>query len=263
MLTALRYKVGGSVKSTTININEGSTDYDSGWNVQPAAVNCQYKSFTQHIIKKVTIQGASSIVAEGETWVGSISIVVNSITVFTGSFNATRDDTDKHPYSVNCNVSIDFGDTVGIYATGGTGSSTKLYYGNTTQHIVTGQITNNTACAEMLINVDYSPIWLFDGQNENYPHPIDTTADAFTEFAKDDFGYPTNWGVWKLDDQNDGYPWMTGYEDFIVKGLPVKIMSQDKTHWVNVWLGVFTTEKILNAYINLIKGDAANAINSE
>ena len=210
--------------STTLHINENSTSWDSGWNDTPASAGCGYTSWTRHIIKSITIKGRSNIISS-DTWTGTIQVLVNGTSVFTGTFIGYRDDTDIHPYSVNCAVTINAQDTVTIVATLATGRTTNIYYGNTTQIINIGQITNASACAEMVLDVDYVPLWTVDGQNDNYARIIAYDAIEFDEFEKDADGYPTNWAAWKLDAQNEGYPWPTGYLSIRQRGDIIKILK--------------------------------------
>ena len=48
-------------------------------------------------------------------------------------------------------------------------------------------------------------------QNDGYPYPSGTDPTVFTELEKDSTGYPKNWSAWKYDNNNEGYPWLTGF----------------------------------------------------
>ena len=76
---------------------------------------------------------------------------------------------------------------------------------------------------ECILDISYAPIWVVDGQNDGYAYPIGTDPTPFEEFEKDEFGYPTNLGVWKLDKSNDNYPWITGFIPVRSKLYPHKI----------------------------------------
>ena len=68
----------------------------------------------------------------------------------------------------------------------------------------------------------YNPSFVVNGNNDGYIYHVDTEPEDWTGYPKDKFGYPTNWGVWKLDGQNDGYPWVTGYLPIGRTGVLVK-----------------------------------------
>lgn len=222
--------------STTLYINENSTSYDSGWNDQPASASCYYTSYTQHTINRITIKGKSNIIS-ADTWTGTIQVLVNGVSAFTGTFIGYRDDTDIHSYSVNCAVTINAQDTVAIIATLSTGRTTNIYYGNATTVTNIGWITNASACAEMVLDVDYAPLWTVDSQNDNYARIAAYDVIEFDEFEKDVDGYPLNWGVWKLDDQNEGYPWPTGYLPSHIDTYGVLVKTANG--WVNAQIGVY------------------------
>lgn len=235
--------------STTLYINENSTSYDSGWNDQPASASCYYTSYTQHIINRITIKGKSNIIS-ADTWTGTIQVLVNGTSAFTGTFIGYRDDIDIHSYSVNCAVAINAQDTVAIIATLSTGRTTNIYYGNTTTVINVGWITNASACAEMMLDVDYVPLWTVDSQNDGYARIAAYDTIEFDEFEKDADGYPLNWGVWKLDDQNEGYPWPTGYLPARIHGGQVAVFTANGLE--TGLLYVFTANGLVPASIPII-----------
>jgi hypothetical protein len=59
--------------------------------------------------------------------------------------------------------------------------------------------------------ITYDPLWIVDAQNDGYARIAAYDTVEFDEFEKDADGYPTNWAAWKLDNQNEGYPWPTGF----------------------------------------------------
>lgn len=68
-------------------------------------------------------------------------------------------------------------------------------------------------------------IWKIDEQNDGYPRIADYDAPSFDGFEKDRYGYPLNQSVWKIDSQNDGYPWIVGYLPIRQRGDMVKILT--------------------------------------
>lgn len=76
--------------------------------------------------------------------------------------------------------------------------------------------------------ISYDPIWIVDSQNDGYARIAAYDTVEFDEFAKDEDGYPTNWAAWKLDDQNEGYPWPTGYLPSHVVGGQVYVFGTNE-----------------------------------
>ena len=76
----------------------------------------------------------------------------------------------------------------------------------------TGSATiGRSHCFDCKLTLEYNATWTIDSQNDGYPYPINTNPTKFTEFTKDRDGYPTNLSVWKLDENNESYPWITGF----------------------------------------------------
>jgi hypothetical protein len=75
--------------------------------------------------------------------------------------------------------------------------------------------------------ITYDPIWTIDEQNDGYLYPIDTDPMPFTEFEKDNDGYPKNFGIWKLDGKNDNYPWITGFKKIVNNLTNYKIYDSE------------------------------------
>lgn len=73
--------------------------------------------------------------------------------------------------------------------------------------------------------ITYDPIWVVDAQNDGYARIAAYDTVEFDEFEKDADGYPTNWAAWKLDSQNEGYPWPTGFlpSHIVVGGIYKKV----------------------------------------
>ena len=148
-----------------------------------------------------------------------------------------------------------------------------VYWDNVaiSEYIVCGWTGSSTTISSIYpyackFTLTYDPIWTVDGNNDGSARIVGYVVDDF-EFTKDDFGYPTNWGVWKKDSSNDGYPWPTGYEDAIIRGLPVKIKNANGV-WAPVLTKIFTEDSLNNVYIKLMEGvepneNNANVINSE
>ena len=121
-----------------------------------------------------------------------------------------------------------------------------------TEYIATGWTGSSvTPAAEQLFackfTITYDPIWTVDAQNDGYARIAAYDTVEFDEFAKDEDGYPTNWAAWKLDDQNEGYPWPTGYLPSHVVGGQVYVFGTNELLPGIVY--VFTANGLVPGYI--------------
>lgn len=69
----------------------------------------------------------------------------------------------------------------------------------------------------------YNPSFIMDNTNDGYLYYIDTQPENWLGYPKDANGYPYNVGVWKLDANNDGYPWVNGYIKIIPEPLVYRL----------------------------------------
>ena len=97
--------------------------------------------------------------------------------------------------------------------------------------------------------ISYDPLWIVDSQNDGYARIAAYDTVEFDEFEKDADGYPTNWAAWKLDSQNEGYPWPTGFLPYRIShfGLLIK----DANGWVNAQIGVYQNNSFNFARIKI------------
>lgn len=149
-------------------------------------------------------------------------VVVAGTTVYSTSVSVTSDIASYKTIGLN-NVIVQRGQICDIWLKMTRNYSTVYYnmltavfpWGGTGDNApVSGQsgyYARQIECADMTLNLTYNSVWIFNGGNEGYPHLCDEDASRFKFFEKDEDGYPQNWGVWKIDDQNDGYPWIVGY----------------------------------------------------
>jgi len=93
-----------------------------------------------------------------------------------------------------------------------------------------------------------SSVWKIDDQNEGYPWITGHFPNVFEYFETDEDGYPKNFSVWKLDSQNDGYPWITGFLAMKGdKGDMVRILKKPAWQPVEDKL-VYTQERLKDSY---------------
>lgn len=200
--------------SETFHISENATTWDEGWNDRPAFANFQFTALTYMQIKNVSIRVGCNT---SNDVTGNFYFTLNNVQVFTESYTLYASGGNSQWVSFSPNITVNTLDVVNISTEIGLGRQARVYYGTSGDFII-GMVANPTNAAEMIIDVEYVPIWTIDGQNEGYPYPAGTDPTEFTEFEKDADGYPLNWGVWKLDDQNEGYPWPTGFLPVHVAG---------------------------------------------
>ena len=207
--------------SETFHISENATTWDEGWNATPASANFAFMAYVYMQIKSVSIRVGCNT---SNDITGNFYITVNSAQVFTSGYELKSEDGNSQWVSFSPNIIVNVADSVNIYTELGSARQGRAYYG-TSGGFPLGAINNPTSAAEMILDIDYVPIWTLDGQNDGYAYPTGTDPTPFTEFEKDKNGYPKNFGVWKLDGQNDGYPWPVGYVPIRQNGDIVKIMQ--------------------------------------
>lgn len=231
--------------SGTFHISENSTTWDEGWNARPASASIQLSPVTYMIIKNVSVRLGCNTANDVS---GNFYFILNNVQVFTESYTLKAEDGNSQWVSFSTNIIINIGDSVNLYTETGAGRQARAYYG-TSGNFSIGAINNPTNAAEMILDIDYVPIWTIDGQNDGYAYPTGTDPTEFTEFEKDEDGYPLNWGVWKLDDQNEGYPWPTGY--LPARNMGAGILVKEQNQWRNAGIVIYqnSTYRIGNVLI--------------
>ena len=170
-----------------------------------------------------------------------VDIDVDGVRVFHETVLLTGALYEKIYYDVSPNVRVAAGSTLSISATVPTINFTLTEYAERTSVTLPWGLSSYSTVLEVIIDGSYAPIWTLDSQNDGYAYLISIDPTPFTEFAKDADGYPLNWGVWKLDDNNDRYPWPTGYVPIFIHNR-ILYVKDEIDGWKNT-LPLINTEE--------------------
>ena len=152
-------------------------------------------------------------IEQGETSTITAELSSGGVTV-TQTVDITGDRADR---TFDLSIDVTAGNSVylQIYT-----HNSRFYYANELKYLAggwtgSGWTSQSIGWYDCTISITYTPVLTIDSQNDGYPYPIGTDPTPFTFFEKGNDGYPKNFGVWKLDGQNENYPWITGFKKII------------------------------------------------
>ena len=198
--------------STTLSLNRGVDTQAYG--------TTSFYTSTNGRILSITIRVSSTLPITDIQNVSSISLTItagsNSYTTETKILGNGAVD-----YDLTFTVGLDFEEytNISIYANC---SNTITCYANTT-YAHTGLTLISSGAHNSLIHINYEQHWTYT-MTDGYLAEDGNQSENFVYFTTDDFGIPYNAGAWKLDDRNEGYPWLVTTEQVQPRGLFVFVL---------------------------------------
>ena len=69
----------------------------------------------------------------------------------------------------------------------------------------------------------------------------DILGDNWDDWDRNDWGYPKNYGVWKMDANNDGYPWLWGFDEIPPVNADIVYIKQNDSTLKNYYVHIKNT----------------------